>query len=216
MKKLIVFDCDGTLVDSQHIITKAMNTAFDKHGYPSLQRERIRRVVGLSLVEAVGSLIPDEANDVHQRVAADYKASFQALRADPAHHEPLFPKADRVVRSLAETGYCLGMATGKSRRGVASILELHDWSGLFETLQTADDGPGKPHPAMLERAMAETGFAPGQTVMIGDTSFDMEMATAAGVRAIGVAWGYHTPEELVDSGAEIVLEDFDKLANALN
>ena len=215
MTKLIVFDCDGTLVDSQFIITEAMNRALTSHGFAPMQREQVRRVVGLSLVEAVAMLIPQEAEDDHLNVARDYKNAFQFLRADPAHHEPLFPGADQVIRDLAAEQSHLGLATGKSRRGVNSVLALHQWEGLFDTIQTADDGPGKPHPYMLEQAILETGASPDCTVMIGDTTFDMEMARSAGARAIGVAWGYHASEELIDSGAEIVIKDFAQLAKAL-
>ncbi len=216
MSRLIVFDCDGTLVDSQFVITAAMNQAMTSHGFPTIERELVRRVVGLSLVEAVAMLIPNEPQRVHHNVAKEYKAAFQTLRRDPAHHEPLFPGADGAIRSVAGSGDHLGLATGKSRRGVASVLGLHGWEQLFDTIQTADDGPGKPHPHMLEQAIAETGANPAETVMIGDTTYDMEMAKSAGVRAIGVSWGYHAPEELIGSGAEIVTKDFAQLLKALN
>lgn len=216
MTKLIVFDCDGTLVDSQFVITEAMNRALSTHGFEKMKREQVRRVVGLSLVEAVATLIPTEAEADHVKVAQDYKNAFQSLRADPDHHEPLFPGADRIIRDLAARQDNLGMATGKSRRGVNSVLSLHGWEGMFDTIQTADDGPGKPHPYMLEQAMVETGARSEDTVMIGDTTFDMEMARSAGVRAIGVAWGYHLEQELIDFGAEIVIKDFAQLTNALN
>ncbi len=216
MTKLIVFDCDGTLVDSQFIITEAMNRALTTHSFPPMEREQVRRVVGLSLVEAVATLIPQESEESHVSVAHDYKNAFQSLRGDPAHHEPLFPGADEIIRELGGGLNHLGLATGKSRRGVNVVLALHGWDGLFDTIQTADDGPGKPHPYMLEQAILETGASPDRAVMIGDTTFDMEMARSAGVRAIGVDWGYHSSEELIDSGAEIVIKDFAQLKKALD
>ncbi len=215
MTKLIIFDCDGTLVDSQHVITEAMNRAFAAHDLAPLPREMVRRVVGLSLVQAVAMLLPETDEATHVKVAEDYKNAFQQLRQDPDLHEPLFPGADETLRSLAQDGHLIGMATGKSRRGVNSVVELHGWHGMFDTIQTADDGPGKPHPHMVEQAIAETGATIADTIMIGDTTFDMEMARSAGVAAIGVNWGYHAPEELIDSGAKIVVKDFAQLSNAL-
>ncbi len=215
MTKLIIFDCDGTLVDSQHVITEAMSRAFAAHDLAPLPREMVRRVVGLSLVQAVAMLLPAADEATHVKVAEDYKNAFQQLRQDPDLHEPLFPGADETLRSLAQDGHFIGMATGKSRRGVNSVVELHGWHGMFDTIQTADDGPGKPHPHMVEQAIAETGATIADTIMIGDTTFDMEMARSAGVAAIGVNWGYHAPEELIDSGAKIVVKDFAQLSNAL-
>ena len=215
MTKLIIFDCDGTLVDSQHIITEAMNRAFSVHNLEPMPREMVRRVVGLSLVQAVAMLLPEADEMSHVKIAEDYKNAFQQLRQDPAHHEPLFPGADETLRSLVEEGHLVGMATGKSRRGVRSVVELHGWHGMFDTIQTADDGPGKPHPHMVEQAIAETGAVAADTIMIGDTTFDMEMARSAGVQAIGVDWGYHASKELIDSGAKIVVKDFAQLSNAL-
>ena len=215
MRKLFIFDCDGTLVDSQYVITEAMNRAFAIHNLAPMPREMVRRVVGLSLVQAVAMLLPDADAASHVKIAEDYKNAFQQLRKDPDLHEPLFPGADETLRGLAQDGHFIGMATGKSRRGVNSVVELHGWHGMFDTIQTADDGPGKPHPYMVEQALAETGAAAADTVMIGDTTFDMEMARSAGVQAIGVDWGYHASEELIDSGAKIVVKDFAQLSNAL-
>ena len=215
MTKLIIFDCDGTLVDSQHVITEAMNRAFATHDLAPMPREMVRRVVGLSLVQAVAMLLPEVDRARHVTIAEDYKNAFQQLRQDPKLHEPLFSGADETLRRLAKDGHVIGMATGKSRRGVNSVLDLHGWHGMFDTIQTADDGPGKPHPHMVEQAITETGASAADTIMIGDTTFDMEMARAAGVQAIGVDWGYHASEELIDSGAKIVVKDFAQLSKVL-
>jgi phosphoglycolate phosphatase len=133
-----------------------------------------------------------------------YKQAFVTLRGRPDHAEPLFPGAREMLAAVEADGCLLGIATGKSRRGVAAALERHGLEGRFLTIQTADEGPGKPHPGMLLRAMGEVGADPAATVMIGDTSFDMEMARAARTDAVGVAWGYHPAHALRRAGARVV------------
>ena len=190
--RLVVFDCDGTLVDSQHLIVTAMTRAFDAHGVALPDRQAILSIVGLSLPEAVAQLVPDaEMGDVHLLSDA-YKAAFKDLRQEQDHHEPLYPGARETVEALAgEPSVLLGVATGKSLRGLEFVLGHHGLREHFFTLHTADDGPSKPHPHMLEEAMRTAGVPPGATVMIGDTTFDMQMAKSAGARSIAVAWGYH-------------------------
>ena len=203
--KLAVFDCDGTLVDSQANICRAMEEAFLLSDLPPPPRTETRRIVGLSLVEAMRALLPDAGAERHRRLAADYKDAFGRLRQsgglDP---EPLFDGLAEVLAALAADGWTLGVATGKSDRGLAHVLAAHRLEGAFATLQTADRHPSKPDPAMLLAAMAEVGARPGETAMIGDTSFDMAMARAAGVRAVGVAWGYHSVADLIDARADVV------------
>ena len=116
-----------------------------------------------------------------------------------------------LVRALDGDGWLLGVATGKSDRGLNLCLAHHDLAHHFVTLQTADRHPSKPHPSMLLQAMAEAGAVPETTVMIGDTHFDIDMGLAAGTRAIGVGWGYHAPAELVQAGAHAVAMDSDEL-----
>ncbi len=208
---LVVFDVDGTLVDSQHTIAASMATAFDLNGYPRPDLRDVRRVVGLSLVEAVARLLPTEPDSRHATVAEDYKAAFFELRNRPDHDDPLFPGARDVVSRLDAAGYQLGICTGKSRRGLVAVLTHHGLSPHFVTAQTADQHPGKPHPAMLRQAMAEAGAEPATTVLVGDTSFDMAMARNAGVAPVGVSWGYHEVAELKESGADVVIDHFDDL-----
>jgi phosphoglycolate phosphatase len=210
--RLIVFDCDGTLVDSQHNIIAAMGRAFAEVGETAPSDNAVRAVVGLSLDHAILTLLEgrDDAGHVERLVAA-YKQAFFEHRQSPDYSEPMFPMAREALQGLREAGYELGVATGKSARGLAAVLEHHDLDDLFVTLQTADVGPGKPHPAMLERAMEETGTLPDETVMIGDTSFDMMLARNAGCAGLGVAWGYHPVSELRTSGASHILEAFSDL-----
>ncbi|MEN3976189.1 HAD-IA family hydrolase [Emcibacter sp. SYSU 3D8] len=206
--RLIMFDCDGTLVDSQHVIFAAMNHAFDRHGMACPDLNAVRRVVGLGLVEAVAELVPQLDRKTHVDLAESYKDAFGHLRHDPLHTEPLFPGVREALETLSGAGYLLGVATGKSRRGLASTLKLHGMRDLFVTLQTADDAPSKPHPGMLDNALSATGARREDTVMIGDTVFDIHMARSAGVHPLGVSWGYHPAEELTDAGARHVLGDY--------
>lgn len=205
--RLAVFDCDGTLVDSQANICRAMELAFDSARLPAPDRPAIRRIVGLSLVEAIARLAPEAEPALHAAMAEDYKHQFRTMRMRGGlADEPLFDGIPEAIERLADDGWLLGVATGKSDRGLALILEHHGLADRFVTLQTADRHPSKPHPSMLELAMAEAGAASRDTVMIGDTSFDMAMADAAGVHAIGVAWGYHTAAELTAAGARHVCD----------
>ncbi len=206
MNRLAVFDCDGTLVDSQAAIVSAMEDCFAENALPAPTREATRRVVGLSLVEAMRALHPIGAPDGHAALAECYKRAFHRLRARGQAAEPLFDGIAATLDALDRAGWLLGVATGKSDRGLALCLAGHALDRRFVTFQTADRHPSKPHPAMLEAAIAAAGAAPETSVMIGDTSYDMLMAKAAGVYAIGVAWGYHPPDELSAAGAAAIAE----------
>jgi phosphoglycolate phosphatase len=209
--RLVVFDCDGTLVDSQHIICSAMISAFSTAGLVPPDPLKIRRVVGLSLVEAVAALIPDSGEDMHIQVADFYKTAFRGLVEREQANEPLYPGVLEALQSLADAGYVMGVATGKGRRGLLRVLERHDLGDYFITLQTADDAPGKPHPQMVLQAMAEAGSRPEDTIVVGDTSFDMAMARAAKTAAVGVSWGYHERGELLAHGAKEVIGSYHEL-----
>jgi phosphoglycolate phosphatase len=211
----VVLDVDGTLVDSEHVIVAAMRTAFEAHGLPAPAARAVRRVVGLSLPQAMAALAPGCAGDDHDALAARYKTAFTEMRTAGVPQGSLFPGAEAALGRLAEAGHLLGVATGKSRRGLVATLERLGLGERFVTLQTSDDAPSKPHPAMVEQAMGETGAVPETTVVVGDTTYDMAMAGAAGAAAIGVAWGYHEPEELREAGARLVVERFDGLIGAV-
>jgi len=207
MNRLALFDCDGTLVDSQVNICRAMEECFSLARLDPPPREAIRRIVGLSLVPAIAQLLPQAEARQHELLAEDYKRAFHAMRHSGAlDPEPLFDGVADAIETLHARGWLLGVATGKSDRGLALILAHHGLAHRFVTLQTADRHPSKPHPSMIETAMAEAGATPETTAMIGDTSFDMAMARAAGAHAVGVAWGYHTMHELLESGAGHVVE----------
>jgi len=214
--RLIIFDCDGTLVDSQHMIVEAMTRAFSARSLAQPDRHAVLNVIGLSLDEAIGRLADGaEAGDI-RLLSQAYRAAFTELRSDPMLAEPLFPGALDGLRALArQSDVFLGIATGKSRRGVKKFLEHFDLSSYFSTIQTADDAPSKPHPAMIDQAVADVGAESANTVMVGDTSYDMIMAQQASVCPIGVAWGYHPASELARAGARTVVTDFPGLVDVI-
>ncbi|MGX7951832.1 HAD-IA family hydrolase [Tsuneonella sp. HG249] len=214
--KLAVFDCDGTLVDGQAAVCDAMEAAFAEAGLPRPERNAIRRIVGLSLPQAVRHLAPAADPPRQAAAVAAYKTAFRATREEGRLEEPLFDGIADLLEGLQASGWTLAVATGKSSRGLSACLAGHGIADRFGSLQTADDHPSKPHPAMLEAAMLETGATPDQAVMIGDTSFDMAMARAAGVRAIGVAWGYHGAQELLVAGAHAVAADVAELRGLID
>ena len=214
--RLAVFDCDGTLSDGQAAVCTAMTAAFAEAGLPVPDLHEVRRSVGLSLPQAVARLAPDANAETRDRAVEAYKQAFRRARLDGSLEEPLFEGIAALLGRLDRAGWTLGVATGKSDRGLRSCLMAHGVFELFVTLQTADRHPSKPHPAMLQQAMAEAGAEPADTVVIGDTVYDIEMARAARCRAIGVAWGYHAPAELLAAGAEAVAQTPEELGEMLD
>ena len=202
--RLAIFDCDGTLVDGQANVCLAMERCFAAAGLDPPSREASRRVVGLSMVEAMRALLPEAQPALHAELAESYKSEFHKMRLEGLVDEPLYEGMAELLASLEEDGWLLGVATGKSDRGLGLCLDCHGLTKRFVTLQTADRHPSKPHPSMIEQAMAEAGASPETTIMIGDTSFDMAMARAAWVTAIGVTWGYHEAGELRRAGAHYI------------
>ncbi len=213
--KLVLFDVDGTLIDSQHMICAAMGEAYRGQGLACPPDAAVRSIIGLSLETAIRHLSVDADHPIDNLVAG-YKQAFSTMRAAGLWKAPLYPGALAAIAALrARDDVVLGVATGKSRRGVAAMIELHALEDVFATIQTADTSPSKPHPGMVLTAMRETGVAPQDTVVIGDTVFDMQMARSAGASALGVSWGYHPVADLHAAGARAVLDDFDVLDAAL-
>jgi len=202
--KLAVFDCDGTLIDGQASICEAMERAFASQAVSPPDRATIRRAVGLSLPQAMRKLMPDGGDDLHHALVEGYKHAFRSARTAGRLSQPLFDGMADTLHALTAAGWTLGVATGMSDRGLAHCLADNGIADLFVTLQTADRHPSKPHPAMLEAALFQAGARSEDAVMIGDTGYDMQMARDAGVRGIGVDWGYHLPDELIAAGAETV------------
>jgi len=201
MNRLAIFDCDGTLVDSGATIAKALEAAFGKNGLELPPPEVSRKIIGLSLTEAMAVLLPGSPRETHLELAEDYKRAFWNLRSAGEVEEPLFEGVLELLDALENDGWLLGVATGKSDRGLRLCLESHGIHARFVSLQTADRHPSKPHPSMVAEAIAEAGAAPSTSIVIGDTSFDMAMALGAGARGIGAGWGYHDADELIEAGA---------------
>lgn len=208
---LVIFDIDGTLVDSQAHILAAMEQAHMAVGIAAPERHAVLEIVGLSLPEAFLRLHPRRSGTERDALVTGYKDSFANLRLTVGYTalSPLYPDvASGLSRLSADPGLLLGVATGKSRRGLRAVFETHDLARHFVTTQTADDHPSKPHPGMLQAALAEVGCEPDRAVMIGDTTYDIEMGRAAGMRALGVSWGYHAPNRLTAAGADGLATDF--------
>ena len=205
--RLAVFDCDGTLVDGQAEVCDTMEAAFAEAGLPAPIRNAVRRSVGLSLPAAMRQLVPDADEETQRHAVECYRQIYRGRRMEGRISEPLYPGIPQLLHNLHQAGWLLAVATGKSERGLRACLETHGILDLFVSLQTADRHPSKPHPAMLEAAMIEGGALPEEAVMIGDTTFDILMANDAGVRAIGVDWGYHEAHELRVAGAQAVASD---------
>jgi len=215
--KLIIFDCDGTVIDSQLGIVEAMSRALAAAGLPPAPRERILSGVGLSLPLTIERLLDGADKSTVTHIAASYRTAFRELRNDPAYQEPLYDGMLQLIQTLSgRNNHLLGMATGKSMRGVKSVFDRLKLQAHFATVQTADTHPSKPHPSMIETALRETGVEARHAVMIGDTTFDIEMARNAGVKAIGVAWGYHSTDSLLNSGALAVAKDATGLLQAID
>ncbi|MBI1385852.1 MAG: HAD-IA family hydrolase [Rhizobiales bacterium] len=211
--RLIIFDCDGTLIDSQNAIVAAMGVAFEAVGRVAPARERVLSIVGLSLQEAVGALLVGEQRTVIATVAEHYKHAFHSARVKGVHAEPMFEGTRDLLLSLAgRPDVRLGIATGKSVRGVRAFLARERLAGVFATVQTADTSPSKPHPDMIHQAMQETGAVRARTLMIGDTTYDVEMAQNAGVGAVAVNWGYHDAVTLAGQEPHHQVDDVASLA----
>ena len=215
--RLVIFDVDGTLVDSQADILGAMSAAFDAVELTMPSRKDVLSTVGLSLDVAMERLAPEAPAAVHRDLVEAYKNAYVQLRAKTgaAQSSPLYPGARDVLEHLqSEQDVLLGVATGKSRRGLDKLIEAHALDHVFTTQQVADHHPSKPHPSMILQAMEETGVAPEDAIMIGDTSYDMQMAQAAGICGIGVSWGYHSRSALQE--ATHILDSFDALPDLLS
>ncbi|MDG2341201.1 MAG: HAD-IA family hydrolase [Paracoccaceae bacterium] len=214
--RLVMFDMDGTLLDSQDFIVEAMRRAFSQMELPDLGRAEILSIVGLSLDHAISTLMPDLKDREVSEATNLYKQNFIALRAEKGGEgaAPLYPDVRETLEILSQDNHLLmGVATGNARRGLDHAYSSHNLGSFFVTHQTADNHPSKPNPSMLITALQETGTDVANAVMIGDTQFDMEMAKAAGYHAIGVNWGYHPVERL--SAADHILSTMSDLPDYL-
>ena len=205
---LVIFDMDGTLVDSQGDIVGGMGLAFEMEGLRPPARKEILATIGLSLPETMARLAPHAPQAQRDALVSAYKRSYSDLRqfAGSAESSPLYPYVREVLERLHATPeILLAVATGKSRRGLDLLVGAHDLRPLLVSQHCADDHPSKPHPAMIEAVLADTGVPADRAIMVGDSSYDMEMARAAGVMPVGVSWGYQPVTRLTQ--AKVILDD---------
>lgn len=213
--KLVIWDIDGTLVDSNAIIQGSMAAGIAAAGLPALPPQAVSGIVGLSLPVAVATLLPSATEDQRGRVIEGYRTEYMARRG--VAESPLFPGARALLDQLAgRDGVLMAVATGKSRRGLDALIAAHDLHRYFVTTQCADDHPSKPAPGMVLACLRDSGVQARDAVMIGDTTFDIEMAGNAGVPALGVAWGHHPAAQLTAAGARAVAADWDDLARQID
>ncbi|MCJ8520601.1 phosphoglycolate phosphatase [Pseudorhizobium tarimense] len=206
--KLVLFDCDGTLVDSAGLIHETMRRTFLHFDKPEPTVEDTKAIIGLTLDIAIARMLGRaHAGDEEVAMMAYYKSLFSVVRQDLDFREPLFPGIRELIDDIGpREDLSIGAVTGKSRRGLNMILETHDFGKYFIVSRTADDCPSKPHPAMVTECCDEMGMVPGVTLVIGDAIYDMQMAKAAGAKAIGVSWGYASVDELWNAGADAVVD----------
>nr|WP_298104875.1 HAD-IA family hydrolase [uncultured Shinella sp.] len=205
--RLALFDCDGTLVDSARLIHEVMARTFVDFGHARPDISETKAIIGLTLDIAIARMqgkphVDEEA----LAMTAHYKATYTGVRAEPGFQEPLFPGIAEMMAQLErQEDLLIGAVTGKSRRGLDLIRAAHGFDKTFFVSRTADDCPSKPHPAMVTECCSEAGIDAARTVVIGDAIYDMQMAKAAGAKAIGVSWGYASVPELVAAGADHIL-----------
>ena len=212
--KLAIFDMDGTIVDSRDVIQTAIERAFVECDLPPPAYDQVRKTVGLGLSEVLGQLAPDY-DDLPGLVEA-YRHAFIIRRTEPGFKEPLYDGAIETLDRLANDNWLIAMATGKSHKGIAAIFDMHPLKQYFDTIWCADDGPGKPHPFMVDQCMKTLGAAPDQTLIIGDAIHDITMGRNAGIHTMGVTWGFGEADELQAVGAHEVHHDFTSLNASLD
>ena len=212
---LIIFDLDGTLIDSVALIVATVSDAFSAINEPVPTETAIRSISGISAPEAMAILAPGAGAARVEKIVESYRSHYHR-RAGVAR-EPMFAGALEALDRLQQRpDTILAVATGKGYRGAVTLLERHNVLDRFHSIETPDHNRGKPDPQMIETAMRKAGASKAETIMIGDTVHDMRMAKAAGVKALGVAWGYHEVTELNAAGADMIIENFDQLDQAID
>lgn len=208
----IVFDWDGTLMDSAGKIVACLSAAITQLGLPPRSDDQLRHIIGLGMGEAIAHLYPNEAIDANA-LAARYRDEFMRLNQQAS---PLYPGVIELLDELEARGHWIAVATGKSRIGLNHVLNEMGLAQRFHATRTADETASKPHPLMLNELMAECGYAAQQTLMVGDTEFDIQMAHAAGVDAIAVKGGAHPEEHLRQFSPLRVLDQITDLLDFLH
>ena len=215
-KKLIVFDADGTLVDSQHALIEAMRAGFRSVGREVPSRNKLVGVAGLTPRDAFARLMPFVNDAELSEMALGYRHHYFEMHSQSVDGTALFPDVRNVLESLSDDPrFLVGLATGKSEQATKLMLEQFELDRIFDTVQFADRHPSKPHPSMLTTALSETATTPENAVVVGDTTADIQMAKTGGVTAIGVSWGFHSAEALKLQGAVCVIDRMTDLTGQL-
>ncbi len=214
--RLVIFDLDGTLVDSAGGIHRCISKSLAHHDLPPVTYEFVLGGIGLGLAAVWQRIVPDADEAMIQKLTETYRDYFLASRAAGEEQDPLFPGTKEALQALDEAGHLMGIATNKGRPGVEHVLKLHGIGGHFVAIRSAHDGPAKPHPDAILDVLAKTGAEARHTVFVGDTETDMITAANAGVAALGVGWGYHAPELLLQTGAKAVAQDFSELPKLID
>lgn len=201
--RLLVFDWDGTLMDSVATIVACTQAVLREMKVEGVPEPTIRGTIGLGVRETIEILIPGCTDELFDQVLEVYRHLWWSTYRD---RPVLFPGVEEMLRALSEEGYLLAVATGKSRRGLDHALEQTGLRDLFHSTRTADEAFSKPHPRMLLDILDDLGVRPGEAVMIGDTTFDLEMARSAGTAGVAVCTGSHCREELQDLAPLACLE----------
>jgi len=214
--RLVAFDLDGTLIDSAESIVTGVLACWDACGFPAPEKEKIRRIIGLPWEESICELLPGAGKTEFDQIKAYHLEVASGKRPRPSRKERLFPGIKDVLNQVEEAGYLLSIITSRSSGRLQELLESNGIGRRFATLKTTDDGPGKPNPFLMHQTLLEVGVNKENAVMIGDTTFDMIMARSAGTAAIGVNWGVHEADELIEAGADHVVDDVLCLYDAIN
>ena len=209
--RLAVFDLDGTLIDSAGSIVEGIQACWQACGFPDVDPLHVRRVIGLPWDQSMQVLLPGSGERELGLVRAYYDDVVAGRRTPPPRREPPFAGACETLGTLADAGFLLAIVTSRGSHRVHDILAACGIAERFLTVKTVDHGPGKPNPYLLLQAMSEAGVSPERTVMVGDTTYDILMARAAGTHGVGVSWGVHEMGELVAAGAHRVVDRFEDI-----
>ena len=214
--RLVAFDLDGTLIDSADSIVNGVLACWAACGFPAPEKENIRRIIGLPWEESICELLPGAGKTEFAQIKAYHAEVASGKRPRPSRKENLFPGINDVLKQVEDAGYLLSIITSRSSGRLQELLEANGIGRRFVTLKTTDNGPGKPNPFLMNQTLLELGVDKENAVMIGDTTFDMIMARSAGTAAIGVSWGVHETDELIEAGADHVVNDVICLYDAIN
>jgi len=206
--KLLIFDWDGTLANSIGRIVESMHAASDRTGFARRDDFAVKGIIGLGLPEAIRSLYPEIDDEGLMAFRQHYADHYIALEAEPS---PLFDGVVDTLEAFRAQGYHLAVATGKARRGLDRVLRAHGWEDYFDATRAADETASKPHPLMLEQILAHCEVRPEQALMVGDSSFDLQMARNAGMGSVAVSYGAQTIEALRAFEPRLTIDRFPEL-----